>query len=440
MFQEKMSRNGFVLKGNICYSKNIQTIECVRNGYAVCMNGVSQGVFQRLPDEYKTLELHDYGDKLVLPGLVDLHVHAPQHPLRTFGMDLELIDWLNTHIFPEEAKYGDPDYAEKAYRIFAEEELKGPNTRVCVFATVHADAALLLMDMMEESGLVGFVGKVNMDRNSHPNLQETDAAASARDTVRWIEQSARCKNTKPILTPRFIPSCSDELMAKLQDIQKRYGLPVQSHLSENLGEVEWVKQLCPNSKFYGDAYDKYGMFGNGVPTIMAHCVWVEDEETELLAKNQVFVAHCPDSNINLSSGIAPIRKFLQKGIPVGLGSDVAAGRKTSIFDAMAYAIQVSKLYWRLIDQNSKALSAEEAFYLGTAGGGAFFGKTGSFEEGFEFDAIVLDDSSIARTRELTLLERVTQMIYLFEQRHMCAKYVRGRKLFPGPQAPDPLRV
>ncbi|MDR1379463.1 MAG: amidohydrolase family protein [Synergistaceae bacterium] len=405
-------------------------MECVKNGYVICVGGVSQGVFRQLPDKYTTLELRDYGDKLILPGLVDLHVHAPQHPFRTFGMDLELIDWLNTHTFTEEAKYKDLDYAAKAYRIFVEEELKGPNTRICAFATIHADATLLLMDIMEKSGLVSFIGKVNMDRNSPPSLQETDAVASARDTVHWIEESARrYKNTKPILTPRFIPSCSDELMTKLHGIQKQYDLPVQSHLSENMGEVEWVKQLCPDSKFYGDAYDKYGMFGNGASTIMAHCVWVEDEETELLTKNRVFVAHCPESNINLSSGIAPIRQFLRKGVPVGLGSDIAAGTKTPIFDAMASAIRVSKLYWRLVDSNSRPLSVEEAFYLGTVGGGAFFGKVGSFEKDFEFDAIVLDDSSIARARELTLLERVTQMIYLFEQNHIFAKYARGRKLY-----------
>ena len=416
----------FVLKGNICYSKGLHTLACIPNGYLVCEKGVSKGAFACLPETYSKLPLYDYQDKMIIPGLVDLHIHAPQFSFRGLGMDLELLDWLNTHTFPEEAKYCDLEYADRAYSLFVEHLKHSPNTRSVIFATLHVEATRLLMDKLEQSGLVSMVGKVNMDRNSPPTLCEESAEKSALDTIQWIKGCKNAySNTTPILTPRFIPACTDELMKRLGQIQREYRLPVQSHLSENPEEIEWVKELCPQSHFYGDVYAQFGLFGNGVPTVMAHCVWSGEAEAELMREKGVYVAHCPQSNFNLSSGVAPIRTYLEKGIPLGLGSDVAAGCHPSIFRAMSDAIQASKLYWRLVDRNSKPLSVEEVFYLGTVGGGSFFGKVGSFDEGYEFDALVLDDSDLPGPNALSVQDRLTRLIYLSENHHVHAKYVRG---------------
>jgi guanine deaminase len=367
-------------------------------------------------------------------------MHAPQFAFRGLGMDLELLDWLETRAFPEEAKYHDLEYARRAYGLLAEHLRQGPNTRIVLFATVHAPAALLLMDLLEESGLVCLVGKVNMDRNSPGGLREENAASSLAATREWLSRclsggnAAGCrKNVMPILTPRFIPSCSDALMRGLSEIQKEYGLPVQSHLSENKKEIEWVRQLCPSAEGYGAAYDMFGLFGNGVPTIMAHCVWSDEGEINLMAKRGVYIAHCPQSNTNLSSGIAPVRKFLERGLSVGLGSDVAGGIHTSIFRAMADAIQVSKLRRSLLGDGAP-LTVEEAFHLGTAGGGAFFGKTaggaaGSFEPGYDFDALVIDDAGLAAPFELSPRDRLERVIYLSGDRHISAKFARGKRIF-----------
>ena len=143
----------------------------------------------------------------------------------------------------------------------------------------------------------------------------------------------------------------------------------------------------------------------------------------------VFIAHCPESNTNLSSGIAPVRAFLTEGLRVGLGSDVAGGAQLSIFKAMALAVQVSKLRWRLTDQALAPLTAAEAFWLGTAGGGAFFGKVGSFEPGYELDALVLDDTRLSGPHNHTVSERLEQMIYLSESADVTAKFVAGQRLF-----------
>ena len=423
--------NGFVLKGDLCYSLGMQKLQTREGAYLVCEEGICRGVFETLPEKYRGLPIEDHGSCLVLPGLVDLHIHAPQYAFWGLGMDLELIEWLNRHAFPEESKYRDLSYAEKAYRLFIEDMRKGPNTRASVFATCHVPATLLLMDLLEGSGLVTFVGKVNMDRNSAPGLQEGSAEASLRDTEEWLRQvllERRYSNTSPILTPRFAPSCTDALMAGLERIGRKYDLPLQSHLSENQEEVEWVKSLYPGAGSYSEVYRAFGIFGGSIPTIMAHCVWMGEEEIELMRGQRVFAAHCPQSNMNLASGVAPVRKFLDLGIPTGLGSDVAGGCHSSIFRAMTDAIQASKLYWRLTDQGSAPLTLEEAFYMGTLGGGAFFGKVGSFIPGYELDALVIDDSRNAGVNPMDLPQRLARAVYQPEKCDILKKYVRGRNI------------
>lgn len=427
--------DNYVLKGNLCYSitpKELQTL----SGYVVCKNGKCVGAFEEIPEEYKAFALYDYSDMLIIPGMVDLHIHAPQYAFRGMGMDYELIEWLNTQTFPEEAKYADAEYAKKAYAIFAENMRKSATTRACIFGTIHRKATEILMDLMEESGLVSYVGKVNMDRSAPESLTEESADMSAFSTFGWINDiRERYLYTRPILTPRFIPSCTDELMEQLREVQRTYQLPVQSHLSENQGEIEWVKQLRPDAAFYGDGYDKYDLFGDRnldqekVRTVMAHCVWSTDDEVRRIKDNGVFIAHCPASNMNLSSGIAPIRKYLDLDMKVGLGSDVAGGQTESIFRAITDAIQVSKMYWRHVDEKAKPVTFEEAFYMATKGGGEFFGKVGSFEDGYEFDALVLDDSVLKAPNDLNIRQRIERAIYLsLDLSGIVAKYAAGRKI------------
>jgi len=416
-----------ILKGNICYSEAPDKLNTIENGYLVCVDDLVEGAFDELPEKYLGLTVVDYGDCIIIPGLCDLHVHAPQYAFRGLGTDMELLNWLNTYTFPEESRYVELDYASRAYDNFITALKRSATTRACIFATLHTPATVLLMEKLEQTGLVSYVGKVCMDRNCPDILRQASAEAAYISTKLWIENTGeKFKNTKPIITPRFIPTCSDELMCRLKELQEEYSLPVQSHLSENKSEIAWVKELCPQSESYAHAYDHFGLFGGDcVPTIMAHCVWCSEIEENLIKQNGVFVAHCPQSNVNLASGIAPIRRYLKNGINVGLGSDVAGGCHISIFRAMCDAVQASKLYWRLFDQEDKPLSISEAFYLGTAGGGSFFGKAGKFENGYEFDAVVIDDRSIVTTNPLTIEERIARVIYCSDDNCIKAKYVRG---------------
>ena len=420
----------FLIRGVICQSRDPFQISITEQGTVVVTDGVSRGVFTRVPEQYQGLPLLDFRDQLILPGMTDLHLHAPQYSFRGLGMDMELLDWLNTYTFPEEAKYRDLEYADRAYDVFVRHLRRSVTTRAAIFATGHVPATELLMDKLEASGLITRVGKVNMDRNCSDAVREPSAEQSLRDTEAWLRAAAgRYQRTAPILTPRFIPTCSDELMHGLRRLLAEYGVPVQSHLSENFGEIQWVRELCPESRFYGDAYRQFGLFGGDHKCIMAHCVHSGEEELQLMRDNGVWVAHSPESNINLSSGVAPVSRMLRMGIRVGLASDLAAGSSENLLRAMMHAIQASKLRWRLQDQSVPALTLDEAFYLATAGGGSFFGKVGKFDEGCEFDAVVMDDAALEHPQPLSARDRLERLVYLADERCVCAKFVGGERLF-----------
>ena len=417
-----------LIKGSFIYSIDKDNIEIKENHYLLIRDGKSEEFYKEIPSRLKNIQIEDYGDNIIIPGLIDLHIHAPQYAFRGMGMDMQLLDWLNTYAFKEEGKYRDLEYAKKQYSKFVSDVKNSATTRLSIFATLHKDATIMLMDMLEEAGIKAYVGKVNMDRNS-PEFLTEDTLKSKEDTIEWLEDTKdRYKNIKPILTPRFIPSCTDNLMEEIKQINNIYNIPVQSHLSENKSEIEWVAELHPDTKNYAEAYDKYNLFGKNNKTIMAHCVHCPDDELELIKQNNVVVAHCPQSNANLTSGIAPIKNMLSMGINVGLGSDIAAGSSLSIFRAMSDAVQVSKLRESLTGQKNQTLTLTEVFYLGTKGGGKFFGDVGSFEKGYEFDAVVLNDKSFGDNSDFTLKERLERIIYLSDDRNIVAKYVAGNKI------------
>ncbi len=426
-----MTKESFVLRGGIAFSEGQKSIKTYYRGYLVCVEGKCMGAFPILPDKYKGLQLYDYGERLIIPGMIDLHVHAPQYTFRGIGMDEELLEWLSTYTFPEEAKYADIEYAKKAYEYFTEDLRRCFTTRAVVFGTMHNEATIELMNQLDSTGLITYVGKVNMDRNGGENLEEANANASMEATIKWLDAvSNKYKNTMPILTPRFIPSCSDELMRELGKLSEERDLRIQSHLSENISEVAWVKELVPASTTYANAYELFNTMGTPErPTIMAHCVYSNEEEMEILKKHGAYIAHCADSNMNLTSGIAPIKKFMDYGINIGLGTDVAAGSSMNMVKTMLITLQASKMYYRLVDTDVKPLTFEEVFYLATEGGGKYFGNVGTFKEGYDFDAVVIDDSKMFSMRDMSIRERIERMCYNDADAIIKDKFVKGKKVF-----------
>lgn len=417
-----------VLKGHIVFTPRLGEFSINENSYIVIEKNVVKGVFKELPSEYSSPKVVDYGDKLIIPGFVDLHLHASQFANVGLGVDKELLDWLNVYTFPEEAKFKDLDFAKKAYGKFVHELWKQGTTRSVIFATIHDEATVLLMDMLDKAGLGSFVGKLNMDRNS-PDFYIESTEQSLKDTEEFIKSTKdKYSLVKPIITPRFVPSCSLGLMKGLGELANKYDVHIQSHLSENRKEIELVKELYPEFSSYSAVYEKAGLFGGDHPTVMAHCVWNTEEEMELMAKNNIIVAHSPYSNANVSSGIAPIREFISKGISVGLASDVSGGHKLAMPSVMVLAAQMANLRWVHIDDKYEPFTMAEIFFLATKGGGEFFGKVGSFEEGYEFDALVIDDSSLEDVNPRSIEERVQKYIYLGDERNIVDRYVAGKKI------------
>lgn len=416
-----------VLHGDVVFTSHMDKFDIYEDSYILVEDGIVLGIMKELDDSYKDYDIKDYSGKLIIPGFSDIHLHAPQYPNRGLGMDKELIPWLNTYTFPEEAKYSDLDYAESVYKRLIKDLWAEGTTRSAVYSSVHLNSTKLLMDMFIESGLGAYVGKVNMDRNSSKDLNEA-TEDSIKDTETFLKEYGNKSDlVKPIITPRFLPTCTDDLLNNLANLAKTYDVPIQSHLNENTSEVEWIKELYPDSTSYAGVYDDFDLFGQK-KTIMAHCVYNKDEEIDLMAKNGVYAAHCPHSNFNLSSGMMPVRKFIDKGVNIGLGSDISGGHTLRMPDVIVGAIHQSKMNWLLSDKALKPLSTSEAFYLATKGGGSFFGKVGSFEEGYEFDALVVDIENLDPGKSLSTEEKLQKFIYIGNRENIIHRYVRGKRI------------
>ncbi len=415
-----------IYKGHVIFTPERERFTVIENGYIAVDGGRVVGVSSRFADlAGDGAEVIDYGDKLIIPAMCDMHVHAPQYRNQGIAMDLELLPWLNTYTFPEEAKFADVDYADRVYRRFVRDLWRYGTMRSVVFATIHRDSTRRLMRLFEQAGMGAMVGKVNMDRNSIDALTETVADSVAANEALIAEFNDPQALVRPIITPRFIPSCTPAMLRACGELAMRHGVPVQSHLSENRSEVALVRELEPESSCYGDAYNRYGLFGQ-VPTLMAHCVYQTDEEVELMRRNGVMAVHCPTSNLNLTSGISPVRSLVNRGVKVALGSDISGGHDLSMFRVMVYAIQVSK-QMTVSSPDEPYLTLPEVFWFATKSAGSFFGKVGSFEPGYEFDALVIDDKDL-NYDNYTLMQRLERFVYLGDDRHIAHRYCRGKEI------------
>lgn len=413
-----------ILKGNLISAPALGELSCIPGGYLVLEDGVISAISPTLPREYAHAPVTDYGDCLILQSFADCHLHAPQYPMLGTGMDVTLLDWLQKYAFPTESRFADTGYARRVYRALARELVDNGTTRVVMFSSLHTDATLVLMEELESAGVCGFVGKVNMDRNGSATLQET-TEESKSETLRWLEGCERFTRVKPILTPRFTPSCTDELMEWLGVLARERALPVQSHLSENDREMAWVRELHPECGQYWETYEKYGLWKPG--TVMAHCVHSDEAERRAMREAEVLCVHCPDSNINVRSGLAPVRTLLEEGNRVALGSDIAGGDHLPMMQVMTAAIRTSKLRSQFLD-GTAPLTAAEAYYLGTTAGHRYFGAGAGFAVGDALHALVLEDRGIDTMGDMSLPDRLERALYRAGAEQILAVWAEGRKI------------
>ena len=415
-----------IIKGTILSAPTLGQLDALPGGYLVAEDGLIRGVYGSLPEQYAGAPVEDWGDALILQSFADLHLHAPQYPMLGMGMDLPLLDWLNTYTFPTEARFADVDYARRVYRRLATDLITNGTTRVCMFSSMHTDATLVLMDELERAGVTGYVGKVNMDRNGLPGKLQETTEESVRETLRWLD-GCHFEHVKPIITPRFTPSCTNELMTQLGKLANERGLYVQSHLSENTNEIAWVRELHPDCTQYWETYNKYGMWKDH--TLMAHCVHSDERERRAIKDAGVVVVHCADSNVNICSGICPVRQMVREGLWVTLGSDIAGGAQLPMYKVITMSIRTSKARRVTDEWHPDFLTVPEGYYLGTTAGHKYFGAGDGFAVGDRLHAVVIDDGDFPETAHpLSVQERFERAIYMTHRHNIVSVWSDGREV------------
>ena len=417
-----------LLHGDIVYSESRDSLTVRENAILAVEDGRVRGIYapDGLPEEFRPLPVTDYGRSLIIPAFTDMHVHAPQYEERGIRMDLLLSDWLNQCTFPEEAKFADPDYARMVYRQFAQDLVRQGTLHAVVFATLHAGATDILMELLEEQGIDAFVGKVNMDIHSPDFLCET-VEESLRGTEAWLERhSGAERRVRPILTPRFAPTCSFPLLQGLGALAKKYHTGVQTHLVESKWEAAESVSMYPECGSDAGIYERAGLLGEG-PSIFAHVIFPTAEDLRIMQKYGSFAVHCPDATTNIIAGIAPVAAEQAEGIRVALGSDVGAGHSLAVYRQAARAVQLSKLKEFYEPAVSGTISFANAFYMATKEGGSLFGKTGACEKGYDFDALVITGQEDAGV-PLDAAERLERFCYTGDDRDITARSMRGKKM------------
>ena len=261
---------------------------------------------------------------LLVPGLCDAHVHLPQYRVRGLFQDA-LLPWLRDHIWPEEERFASPEYRASVTAEFRGALIAAGTTSAMVYGAPDADSATAVLGGLDPLCVKG--GDVLMDRNGPSTLLRSAAESSSH-----CRRLARSYGDRFVLTPRFVPTCSGELMAACGDLLAAQGLRLQTHLAENLDEVAWVRELHPEHRSYTFTYDAFGLLGPR--SVLGHCIHLDDEDVALLARRGCWVAHCPTSNVALGSGRMPLERLIAAGLQIALATDVGAGPELSMLDVM----------------------------------------------------------------------------------------------------------
>ncbi len=395
-----------IYRANFFHSPAKGQIERVDDAFLLIKDGAIASVvtsqdhrWQELQNE-PAIDLRDQG--FLLPGFVDLHIHAPQFPQLGQALDVPLEVWLQTHTFPLEARYKDLDYADGVYRTLVRTLLANGTTTAMYFATIHNPASLRLAEICLEMGQRALVGRVAMDlADECPDFYRD---ASAEESVALTEEFIAAVPglagnhtglVKPVITPRFIPSCSDKALQGLGDMAHRTGAHVQTHCSESDWEHGHVLARC--GKTDTEALAEFGLLGRH--TILAHSNFITDDDMDMIRKRGAGVAHCPLSNVYFSNAVFPLRRALEKGLHVGLGTDISGGPSASLLDSVRMSIAASRMMEDGVDAKSQAgergapdsrIDFRTAFWVATRGGGeALDLPVGCFTPGNQFDAILV---------------------------------------------------
>ncbi|MFD5021904.1 guanine deaminase [Paenibacillus sp. NPDC058367] len=445
-----------IFLGTSFSSKSPKEIQILKDHlYCINTDGMIEKIVSPEEPDYQTL-LATYQDQdnfhrlaegqYFLPGFIDLHVHAPQWAQSGTALDIPLYDWLNTYTFPLESKFSDLDFAKKVYSDVVDTLLANGTTTALYFATVHKEASLLLAQICADKGQRGLVGKVVMDdpQGNPEYYRDTDTDTAIKDTEEFIlAVKELAKSTKqgiyPVVTPRFIPSCTNEALQGLGDLAAKYDTHIQSHCSESDWAHGYVQERFQKNDAF--ALHDFGLLRD--KSVMAHCNFLEEEDVELFAETGTAIAHCPISNAYFANSVIPIAHFHSKGVEIGLGSDISGGFSPSLFDNIRQAVMSSRMLEDGVNPSLPAqergllgsrIKIDEAFYLATAGGGKSLSlPIGRILEGYTWDVQIIDTK--LPSAKLPIfdgnedLENVFQkMMYLARPENIREVWVQGEKV------------
>ena len=382
----------------------------------------------------------------LLPGLVDLHIHAPQWPQLGKALDLPLYDWLQQCTFPLEAKYADLEFARSSYSSLVDNLIANGTTTATYFGTVHLEATKLLADICLEKGQRAVVGRVAMDNADEcPEFYRDPSSTVALDETRAFVDYVRgldrnpTQRVMPAVTPRFIPSCTDTLLKGLGEIASEYDCHIQTHCSES----DWKHNYVLDRHGVNDtqSLDQFGLLTD--KTILAHANLISDGDMSTIRHTDCGIAHCPLSNIYFSNAVFPTRRALDFGLNVGLGTDISGGPKADILSNCLGAVNASRSLEEGVDPllagsergtPDSRINYMDAFWMATVGGAKSLGlKVGQLSQGYSFDAMVVDttvaDSNLMIWPDLDSDDDILQKIIYNSGRNNIEKvWVQGRLL------------
>lgn len=429
-------------RGEVLYfvdnpEKNADSYRYYPDGVLYVENGkvLEAGSYEKLRFGHKTAKIVDYSGKLIVPGMIDTHVHYPQIEMVAAYGD-QLLDWLNNYTFPTEKNFSNPAHALRIANSFLDQLISNGTTTALVFSTVSPVSVDAFFEASQKRNMRMISGKVLMDRFAPDYLLDTPESGylQSKELIKKWHNKGRLHYA---VTPRFAPTSSPEQLTLAGQLVKEYpSIYVHTHVAENKAEVAWVKELFPRSRSYLDVYDHFGLITNR--SVFAHGIYLDNEDMQTLAKKGGSISFCPTSNLFLGSGLFNIEKAQQNNVKVGLGTDVGAGTSLSILETMNEAYKVNQLRKAFSDDPSKIkpLDPFKLLYLATLGGARALSlddKIGSFSPGREADFIVLNPESkpllSARVKAAKdLSEKLFAFGVLGDDRTVEHAYIMGKAL------------
>lgn len=405
---------------------NLSATEYFEDGILLVDNGMvaragpADMLLKEIPTE---IPVKDFSGKLIIPGLIDAHIHYPQTDMIASHGE-QLLEWLNKYTFPTEGKFDNQEHARDVAEFFLDELLRNGTTTALVLATIHPESVNAIFEASKARKMRMLAGKVMMDRNAPAYLLDTPESAY-RQSKALLEKWHNVDRLLYAITPRFAPTSTDEQLQQVAILAKEHpDAYVHTHVAENKKEVAWVSELFPWSRSYLDVYDHFGLLRQR--SVYAHCIHLDPQDRKRMALTGATAAFCPTSNTFLGSGLFDCVRAIEEGIRVAVATDVGAGTSFGMLQTMSEAYKVQQL-------NGSKLSPGRALFMATLGNARALyldDRIGNFLPGKEADFIVLDyNATPLIKRRMACADSIDDKIFIFimmgDDRAVHASYVLG---------------